>query len=202
MSLGWGDGAWGSNGWGGTLDVTGNAADGAVGLVVYTRNIALSGVDASGSTGSMIATHPEDGIGDAANGYVGSVESIRVIALTGIEASGSVGTVTHERPFELTGVEAIGYADRVIVPIPSNQANGAVGNTGPSISLAISGLGATAQLGNMTKGARTFGVTGVQANGAVGSTISAYWRLIDDTQDANWQNITTAQTADWLEVST
>jgi hypothetical protein len=202
MSLGWGDGAWGSNGWGGTLDVTGNAAAGAVGTVVYTREIALSGIDASGSVGSTAALFPETGLGDAATGYVGSVESDRVIALSGIEISAEVGTVTHARPFELSGVEANGYANAVIVPIPSNQADGAVGSVSFGLTLSLSGISAAATVGSVSTAPRQFSVTGVQANGAVGSTIAAYWQLIDDTQDANWQNITTDETADWLEVTT
>jgi hypothetical protein len=46
MSLGWGEGSWGSNGWGGTLELTGVNANGQVGTLVPNVIIALSGVGA------------------------------------------------------------------------------------------------------------------------------------------------------------
>jgi hypothetical protein len=44
-------------------------------------------------------------------------------------------------------------------------------------------------------------LTGVQANGAVGSVISVYWKPIDDSQTANWQNISSTQAAGWAVIN-
>jgi hypothetical protein len=54
-----------------------------------------------------------------------------------------------------------------------------VGTPLPVITVAISGVGATGQVGTMNY---------------------FYWTTIDDNQIPNWQNIVNSQTPDWVEV--
>jgi len=73
----WGSGTWGSGAWGGLGEtLTGDDARGAVGNVTGNLTVALTGVAATGTPGSI-----------AVNG--------RNIALTGVAASGNVGSVTE-----------------------------------------------------------------------------------------------------------
>ena len=45
----------------------------------------------------------------------------------------------------MTGVDAVGTAAQVIVPLPSNQANGDVGNVVYELTIALTGVGQQVQ---------------------------------------------------------
>jgi len=108
MSLGWGDGTWGANGWGGTLEATGDEATGTVGTVLPDRIVALIGVVTDGlvetitNGGVVVELTGNEAYGNAgyvdvplspltADGFVGSVSAERTVSLTGAASSGSVG---------------------------------------------------------------------------------------------------------------
>jgi hypothetical protein len=102
----------------------------------------------------------------------------------------------------LSGVAAQGVSDRVIVPLPSNQADGAVGSVTADRSVALTGVGGSGAVGTMTIADRILALTGVSAKGATGDVIAVYWKLIDDSQTANWQNIGNSQTPTWGVIET
>jgi ApaG protein len=77
-------------------------------------------------------------------------------------------------------VEALGVADRVIVPLPSNQADGAVGSVSYELVIELTGNASTAAVGSVGVAERTFGLTGNQAQGYVGTLIAVYWKIIDE----------------------
>jgi hypothetical protein len=54
--------------------------------------VALSGVQASGTVGDVVASRINTESGVQANGYVGTFGPITTVALTGVSANGSVGT--------------------------------------------------------------------------------------------------------------
>ena len=83
MSLGWGYQTWGANGWGGTLDSTGDVATGAVGTVTPVISIALTGNASTGSVGSLTPS-VFVGSGDTATGSVGSFAVSTTVALAGV----------------------------------------------------------------------------------------------------------------------
>ena len=208
MSLGWGDGAWGADGWGGTLEATGNSAAGAVGTTAPVILIALTGVSAEGLVGSLTAS-VFVGSGDSATGFVGDVGVTQTVsltgvfssgevgtltrgatsALTGIFASGAVGSVTPGNAEGLTGVEGMANLGQVIVPLLPDTAIGEVGTLGLDRTVSLTGLSASGLIGSVSLGTRSFALVGRSASGQIGTVIAVYWRLIDDSQSANWQNI-------------
>ena len=132
MSLGWGDGTWGANGWGGTLEATGDEATGTVGTVLPDRIVALIGVVTDGlvetitNGGVVVELTGNLAYGNAgyvdvplspltADGFVGSVSAERTVSLTGAASSGSVGNVgLGTRSAALTGVLGTGSVGTVI----------------------------------------------------------------------------------------
>ena len=119
------------------------------------------------------------------------------VILTGVSAAGAVGTVVRSASVALTGVQALGVADIFIVPLLSNQAEGAVGSVGYELVIELTGNASSAAVESVGVGARTFGLTGNQAQGYVGTLIAVYWKIIDDSQTPNWQNISNPQTPGW-----
>jgi hypothetical protein len=100
----------------------------------------------------------------------------------------------------LTGTFGYGYPGGVIVPLNSNQADGAVGSVSVERVIALTGNASSASVGSMSKGPRTIALTGDQALGTTGTLIAVYWEIIDDNQTANWQNINNPQTPGWTDI--
>ena len=126
MSLGWGGGTWGSNGWGGAFEIAGNSASGAVGAATPGITIALTGNAANGAVGTVSR-------GDTSLSLTG-VEALGgdPILLTGVEALGEVGAVGFVIGVELSGVSASGAADSMSLEprsfaLTGNYAAGDVG---------------------------------------------------------------------------
>jgi hypothetical protein len=208
MSLGWGDGAWGADGWGGTLEATGNSASGAVGTAAPVISIALTGIFATGSVDSLTPS-VFVGSGDTATGFVGTVGVVQIVSLTGVEAFGQVGTLTTGATSSLdgvfssgevgsfiptnaealTGVEGMANLGQVIVPLLPDTAIGEIGTLGLDRTVSLTGVSASGVIGLVSIGTRSFALVGNSASGQIGTVISVYWKLIDDSQSANWQNI-------------
>jgi len=179
VGFGWGQGAWGDNVWGGysvgfgnEYGITGVNATGAVGsVIVAERFIAITGVSASGAVDSVVQ----------------SVDK----ALTGATATGDVDTVGVANTLGLTGNEAFGQVNQIILPLNSNQALASVGTVVFDMTVELSGVGSTGDIGTMGV-IRTHSLTGNLANGGAGNLVAVYWKLIDDNQSTIWQNINTS----------
>jgi hypothetical protein len=119
----------------------------------------------------------------------------KLIALTGVGASGNVGAVTNGGySFALSGVGATGAVGTVSLGTRSIALTGvfATGDTGfvlATWSKAITGVGASGNVGGEQGGQL---ISGVSASGAVGTVVAIYWNTIDDGQNAGWVIINTA----------
>jgi hypothetical protein len=71
---------------------------------------------------------------------------------------------------------------------------------GYELIIELTGNASTAAVGSIALGPRTFGLTGNQAQGYVGTLIAVYWKLIDDSQTADWASISNVQSAGWANI--
>jgi hypothetical protein len=83
-------------------------------------------------------------------------------------------------------VQRLSYDPLGLTEVLEKESMGAAMDSGFSAAVESVGLDA-----------RTFGLTGNQASGTVGSVVAVYWAIIDDNQVANWQNISNPQTPSW-----
>jgi hypothetical protein len=63
----------------------------------------------------------------------------------------------------------------------------------------LTSASATGSVGDVVY-TRTAALSGVQAQGFVGTFGNWYWSLINDTAPVNWQNIDNTQSPDWQQV--
>ena len=76
--------------------------------------IALTGVSAAGSVGTVAETNNPTEQGNQATGSVGTVVPSRTVAINGVQAAGNVGTVgLGPRSLALSGVQANGTTGTV-----------------------------------------------------------------------------------------
>ena len=115
----------------GNVVISGNQASGAVGNLLANRSVQEDGTIATGNVGTVGLTVSLAITGNAA---IGAVQSVFVSPIvTGNSATGSVGTVLAEVISfqDITGVEGTGSVDSVVgvisVEISGNAAIGAVG---------------------------------------------------------------------------
>jgi hypothetical protein len=160
-----------------TKALTGVNATGSVGTVVSNVSYAITGNQASGSVGTVKSAVNYALTGNAATGQVGTVVSNITYGLTGVQATGAVGTVSYatDVTLALTGVSATGQVGTVIpnvsYALTGNQATGQVGTVTSAVSYALTGVAATGQVGTLTSNV-SYALTGNQATGQVG-TVSA-----------------------------
>ena len=130
----YGSGRYGYGPWGfgeASAALTGNQAAGAVGNLLADRSVQEDGTIATGNVGTVGLTVSLAITGNAATGAVQSVFVSPIV--TGNSATGSVGTVLAEVISfqDITGVEGAGSVDSVVgvisVEISGNAATGAVG---------------------------------------------------------------------------
>ena len=165
----WGTGTWDDARWD-SLPIFGNQATGGVGSPSVAVTVALSGVQATGAAGSVLA-------------------NANSATLTGVSATGSVGSVANNLSIGLTGVQATGLAgnesESITVALNGVSATGSVGFVTSSDSLGINGVSATGSVGNVVASIATVvQLTGVQAIGSVGDvTPPMPVIIIDDTHD-------------------
>jgi hypothetical protein len=146
---------------GSSAALTGVNATGSVGTLSPSMSIALTGVSATGSVGTLT---PVTGTtvalsGVQANSAVGSLGKTFSIPLTGVATTGAVGTLTP-----VTGVT---------VALSGVQSTVSVGNLGSSFSIPITGNQATLTVGTLTPstsgGSVSVALSGVSATAFVGS---------------------------------
>lgn len=182
-------------------DITGDAAAGSVGTVTQSVQVALSGVEAAGQAGYLIV--PLSSL--TADGSVGSVQFEFSFGLTSAAIESSVGSLgLADRTLTLTGVSVTGFVNTVdgylIVPLSSVSATGSVGSVQFGFDFGLTGAAIAASVGSLGLAGRTLALTGVSAAGSVGTLISAYWKLIDDSENANWIAINSTQTPGWSTI--
>jgi hypothetical protein len=138
-------------------------ANGFAGIASPNRLIALSGVVASGLTGTIANGGVVVGLtGDEAYGYPGGV----VVPLSPLTADGFVGNVLSEITIELTGASL----------------SGNVGSVGVGArSLALTGVLAGGSVGNLN--AVYWKI--------IDDSQTASWQNVSNTQTSNWQEIGT-----------
>jgi len=138
-------------------------ANGFAGIASPNRLIALSGVVASGLTGTIANGGVVVGLtGDEAYGYPGGV----VVPLSPLTADGFVGNVLSEITIELTGASL----------------SGNVGSVGVGArSLALTGVLASGSVGNLNA---------VYWKN-IDDSQTASWQNVSNTQTSNWQEIGT-----------
>ncbi len=129
-----------------TLDVgvgiTGVQATGSVGSVTASRSVALTGNAGTGAVGTLARGTTVAVTGNAATGAVGTVSASTgpvTVGLTGVAGTGAVGTITTSRALALTG----------------NAATGSVGIVAPSTTKALTGNAATGAVGALGIGGST-----------------------------------------------
>jgi hypothetical protein len=83
--------------------LTGVQATGATGTVAAPRSFALTGIQATGAVGTV-----QKELGIVAYGQVGTVSANRSVALTGVSGTGSTGTLIPVHISDSTGVSAAG----------------------------------------------------------------------------------------------
>jgi len=138
-------------------------ANGFAGIASPNRLIVLSGVVASGLTGTIANGGVVVGLtGDEAYGYPGGV----VVPLSPLTADGFVGNVLSEITIELTGASLSGNA-------------GSVG--AGARSLALTGVLASGGVGNLNA---------VYWKN-IDDSQTASWQNVSNTQTSNWQEIGT-----------
>lgn len=158
-----------------TKALTGVNATGSVGTVVSNVSYAITGNQASGSVGTVKSAVSYALTGNAATGQVGTVVSSITYALSGVQATGSVGTVTvaaTDVTLALTGVSATGQvgtlSPNVAYVLTGNQATGQVGTVTSAVSYALTGVAATGNVGAVVSNI-SYALTGNQATGQVGT---------------------------------
>ena len=139
-------------------------------------SVALSGVAATGSQGTLGVSRSKALTGVSATGAVGTLTPVSAysVALTGVSATGSLGALGSARSKALTGVAASGQVGSLVAvfsrALTGTEATGALGTLTPSTaySAALSGVSATGALGAL-RVARSHTLTGVEATGEIGT---------------------------------
>jgi hypothetical protein len=121
-----------NTGWNfGTLAaLSGVAATGAVGSLIYTIPISLSGTQATSAVGSVGFANAYALSSVLSTTDVGSLSLSLTVATTGVQATGAVGSVVWGNAYALSGVQATGsvgsFSFTSTIPISSVLATGSV----------------------------------------------------------------------------
>jgi hypothetical protein len=182
VNTGPGGGIWVGYGFKATAGATGNltvtqTSSIAVGVTIALRpdlsvTVAVTGVEATGSVGTVgvAATVPTSGV--SATGAVGTVDAAVTIGLSGAQATGQVGNADVAVTVPTIGVEATGSVGTVSTAAP--------------ITVSLSGVEAAGSVGSVSiAGDVTVSLSGVEATGSVGTVTAGAPPIvvIDDTHD-------------------
>lgn len=140
-----------------TVALTGVSATGSVGTLTPAIDKAVTGNAATGAVGALGVDHTQPLTGTAATGAAGTLGPQTDVAATGAAATGSVGTLGVDHAQAVTG----------------NAATGSIGALGPESAVALTGNTATGSAGTVSASASggdvTVALTGVSATGSVGT---------------------------------
>jgi hypothetical protein len=210
---GWGGGLWGADGWG---ENNSGSVLGDVGQLFVAPP--LYGVEALGNEKVF-----GWGAGSWDSGSWGETESEQAlipsteVTLTGVAATGEVDkpeaniTVALEDGWGQNswgsdiwgggqGLLITGEVEGFIPKLTNVLATGNVGDLSNGLSIELTSVSLTANLGTI---APLFFVVGVQAAGSVGilGVKKTFWNVIDDSQNANWILVPDEQVANWLSIN-
>lgn len=168
-----------------TVALSGVSATGSPGTVVSAVAPALTAVQATGSPGTAVSAVSYGLTADTATGSVGTVTASGATsaALTGVSATGSTGTLAPAISYALTGVAATGSVGTVAAAA-SYAATGVLGTGTPgtvtsSIAYAATGTTGTGSVGNLgASGSGGASLTGVSATGSAGTVVAAISRAL------------------------
>ena len=140
-----------------TVGLSGVSAATATGALGIALAVGLTASPATAAVGSVVGVSGSAAAitGVASSAAVGSIAASRATAISGVAASGAVGSVaalTDDRTAALSGVEGIGPdADvGVVLAVPlvwGVEATGPDADVTPSITVALSGVAATGDVG-------------------------------------------------------
>lgn len=182
-------------------------ANALVGIISADRTVSITGTSATGNVDNIVFGIPATGV--LAEGLVGSVSMGEItVALSGVVVSGLVETIAaFQNPSE-NGTDAVGLVGNVgldvTVDLTGVSASGDVGSLTASAvyEQAISGVSASGDVQSVSVGERLVAITGCPAMGNVGSIGAIYWSLINDSQTPNWTSITNTENPNWVEIAT
>lgn len=165
---------------GATLALSGVAATGSPGSLGKSTTPAVTGVAATGAAGSVVEGDAEALTGNAATGSPGSLAQSSAIPLTGPPATGSPGTASPAGSVALSGAAASGAVGTVIpsgdfaATLSGVAATGSPGTLAPAADVPVSGAAATGSPGTLTATQEmTAALSGVAASSAPGSLAPA-----------------------------
>lgn len=160
--------------------LTGNGRTSAVGTITLSWTAPLTGNAGTGAVGTVVPEVSGDHIsaltGVSATAAVGNVSVVGDLerAITGVSSTSALGTIAPALTTTVTGTQATG-ALGTISPAYSRALSGLVGTSAlgaisPDHETATSGVAATTGTGTIViVGDRTVAVTGVSAQGLVGT---------------------------------
>jgi hypothetical protein len=164
-----------------TVALTGVSATGSPGSVAPSASLAVSGNAATGSPGSVTAAASLALSGNAATGSPGSVAATLSAALSGNAATTAVGSVADQFSIALSGNAATGAVGTVVysantdvtVAASGVAATGSPGTVAPTITVALTGNAATTAVGSVVY-TLSPALTGNAASTAVGSLAQSF----------------------------
>lgn len=137
-----------------TVALTGVLATMSTGTLGVNVDVPITGVLATGATGTLTPnnTHALTGVG--ATGSTGTLAPATTVAVSGVGATGAVGVLTPSTIVTVNGVLATGAAG-VLTPVTSVTvsgvlATGSVGTLAPSTTITLLGVLATGGTGTVT----------------------------------------------------
>lgn len=139
--------------------------------------LALTGVSATGATGSLTTSRTVGMTGATSTSATGTIASGTSKALTGVAGTGSVGSVTSSRTIPLTSAVSTGATGSISVsrtiPVSGVQITAALGTLSPGVSLSMTGTSIAAAQGSMPSSS-TIGLVGSESIGGTGTiTVAA-----------------------------
>lgn len=159
-----------------TLALTGVSATGSVGSVAAAVQAALSAVSATGAPGTLVPAASLALSGVSGSGSVGSVVGALSAPLTAVTGTGSVGSVNPASSVPLTAVSATGSVGTVTastgltLALTGVSATGSVGTLSTDLQAPLTAVSATGSVGAVTPvTGLTLALTGVSATGSVGT---------------------------------
>lgn len=160
----------------GGVALTGVSATGSAGTVSQSRTVALTGTTGTGSAGTVSPSQAGSAAltGVTASGSVGTVKPSDTVPDTGVSATGSPGNVGPGNAVGFVGVSATGSTGTLkpstVVGLSGVSATGSVGTVSPTQAgqAALSGVTATGTAGSLSPSS-TFGDTGTTGTGSTGN---------------------------------
>lgn len=160
-----------------TVALSGVSATGQTGTLKPSFSIPVTGVSGTGAVGSLLASFGLSATGVAGTGQVGTLGVDFKIPITGVEATGAIGTLSvanGDITLALTGVSAttgLGTLSPAFsIPLTGVAATGQLGLLAPTVAPSLTGVSGTGQTGTVSP-AFSIPITGVAGTGQLGTLV-------------------------------